>query len=689
MPKLVGRIQGTLHQAPLAPEGLILGREPSCALTIDSPQVSRQHCRIDLRDGTPWVVDMASTNGTFLNGRRVSRVSLEVGDRLRVGDSEWVLAADDEDPQRALDRPPRRWADPKDQDTWFQLQLPSLEAANLELQDQRRTALQERVLKLSRDGMDAVSEDEVRALLGEIVSELVGFTRAHWGTVLLQPPDGGPLESMTDDPSVAWDRQELRRVVGDAVATHGPIVREFLGADDDPRTAICLPLDTSTHDTDDAFAFSERRLRTPGALLLVAPPGAHLHEHERTLLELVAAQATLALQRVWLFRQASVDHLTQLSNRARIERLLEAELQRARVTGDLLAVVLFDLDHFKRINDTHGHPMGDEVLREVSRRARSVLRQGDPIGRWGGEEFLVILPRSGSTGAHTVSDKISAAISSTPIGDPQLHVTVSAGIASFPVDGRDSATLLRNADLALYAAKEAGRNQTQIFRADMIHLGELEQGGSTLRVLREEVFRDPEQQPWVLDCPPFDPVPMRGRRLTIGRDPECDLILPHSEVSRLHAVLVFADGSWRLEDRGSVNGTFVNGLRVDQPVELGSGDQIRIDPYALSVGEAGRPGKGDTRKRLEVYDLEVTPLGQIVAPLAETPQTVTLVVHAGEALGSIRYMNGGLDTAQFGELSGQHALEALLTLRHGTCYVSRVSRPTRPPTSTATTAPEA
>ena len=92
MPKLVGRIQGTLHQAPLAPEGLILGREPSCALTIDSPQVSRQHCRIDLRDGTPWVVDMASTNGTFLNGSPVSNEQpLQDGDVISVGSTRYVF----------------------------------------------------------------------------------------------------------------------------------------------------------------------------------------------------------------------------------------------------------------------------------------------------------------------------------------------------------------------------------------------------------------------------------------------------------------------------------------------------------------------------------------------------------------------------------------------------------------------
>jgi diguanylate cyclase (GGDEF)-like protein len=156
-------------------------------------------------------------------------------------------------------------------------------------------------------------------------------------------------------------------------------------------------------------------------------------------------------------RRAELDPLTGLANHGQIWTALEREVAHAARYGRALSVVMLDLDGFKRWNDRHGHVAGDGALRCAARVIASGTRASDTAGRYGGDEFALILPETPRPGAIAVAEKVRAAIEAEcPDGDP---FTVSAGIACAPDDGVSAAALVRAADARLYAAKAAGGNR--------------------------------------------------------------------------------------------------------------------------------------------------------------------------------------------------------------------------------------
>jgi len=167
-----------------------------------------------------------------------------------------------------------------------------------------------------------------------------------------------------------------------------------------------------------------------------------------------------------LMQDARTDPLTRLANRRSIEETAAAELRRQRRSGKPTAVILCDIDEFKRINDEHGHDAGDRTIRSVGENLRSVMRTTDALGRWGGDEFLAILPETTVEEAARLAERIRAAMQSAAIpGLTGLHVTVSVGVAAITCDRTDSDVetfdrVVKAADEALYQAKAAGRNRT-------------------------------------------------------------------------------------------------------------------------------------------------------------------------------------------------------------------------------------
>lgn len=159
---------------------------------------------------------------------------------------------------------------------------------------------------------------------------------------------------------------------------------------------------------------------------------------------------------------ATRDSLTGLLNKKEILRILAAELTRARRHATSVSVMMLDLDYFKSINDTYGHQAGDAVLVTAAELFEKHVRGIDYVGRYGGEEILIVLPATTETESVEIAERIRRSLASTAIAVndfEQINLTVSIGIAIFPTDGEDESTLLSHADQALYQAKGAGRNQ--------------------------------------------------------------------------------------------------------------------------------------------------------------------------------------------------------------------------------------
>jgi two-component system, cell cycle response regulator len=181
--------------------------------------------------------------------------------------------------------------------------------------------------------------------------------------------------------------------------------------------------------------------------------------------------STLAAQVLELQHLSVLDGLTQLHNHRYFQERLREEFRRAQRYDDALCLILLDLDFFKEVNDRHGHPVGDSVLREVARILQQNVRETDIVARYGGEEFAVLLPRTHLAGAITVAERVWKGVSGQPMGEGgTLRMTASLGVSGFP--HRTVLTpeqLLLTADEALYRAKREGRNRVCLHSPIPLH----------------------------------------------------------------------------------------------------------------------------------------------------------------------------------------------------------------------------
>jgi diguanylate cyclase (GGDEF)-like protein len=235
-----------------------------------------------------------------------------------------------------------------------------------------------------------------------------------------------------------------------------PLCTVIPGTENDPEAFVCVPL--------------LARDRVVGTLN-VYRDGAHVSftAAEVALVERFATMAALAYdsarQRDTLREQAATDGLTGLLNHRGSQERLRHEVERAIVTEGTVAVAVLDIDHFKLINDSHGHAEGDRVLAAVAVKLRESVRDGDAVGRLGGEEFVLVLPGVSGTGAMEAAERARRAL-----GDVRVHgrpLECSAGVACLPEDALEATDLLERADAALYAAKHTGRRQTRCYAANL------------------------------------------------------------------------------------------------------------------------------------------------------------------------------------------------------------------------------
>ncbi len=292
-----------------------------------------------------------------------------------------------------------------------------------------------------------------------VYRKLIGDHLHNWGFGVIPAETGSEAWRILEQPDAPklvlldWvlpdlDGIELCQRIRLA-GTSGPYVYVILLTSKEGRQNM---LDAMQAGADDYLVkpFDELELK---ARLLVGKRILDLQE------ELVSARESMR-------RAATHDNLTGLLNRGEVVAMLQRELERGRRDQKPLAVILGDIDHFKSVNDTLGHLFGDEALREVGRRLRAQLRVYDGVGRYGGEEFLLILPNCDLPNVLLRGNQLREVIGSTPVvcsGKEKL-VTMSMGVAVATCDGKnDVEMLLNHADAGLYAAKESGRNRIEHF----------------------------------------------------------------------------------------------------------------------------------------------------------------------------------------------------------------------------------
>lgn len=225
--------------------------------------------------------------------------------------------------------------------------------------------------------------------------------------------------------------------------------------------------------TDDAHAMAHPLLGTDGdgaavGVVSVGRSGKAFTQSERELFRYLAGQAARSMESVdqheTATRESLTDELTGLSNRRAFDDALVSEVERAKRFGGTLGLVLIDLDDFKTINDTHGHPQGDVVLREVARVLRESSREIDHPARYGGEELALVLPGTDIDGAFNLAERVRERIEALYIprldGSGRLRITASCGVAALPQTSADEDALVSAADQAMYAAKRGGKNKS-------------------------------------------------------------------------------------------------------------------------------------------------------------------------------------------------------------------------------------
>jgi len=206
-------------------------------------------------------------------------------------------------------------------------------------------------------------------------------------------------------------------------------------------------------------------------IIAISRPQRH-HPQEKEMMQMIASLGAITWNNLTAYRDvkvaADIDELTSIYNKRALKFRLSELAYGARQHGSRLSVFLFDIDHFKSYNDQNGHIAGDQALRLLAQLVRDSVRADDIFGRFGGEEFLLIMPSRTPAQAMSASQNIRQRIArfEFPFGknQPLGRVSVSGGVATFPDDAQDAVELLLTADAALYRAKQAGRNK--VFRAE-------------------------------------------------------------------------------------------------------------------------------------------------------------------------------------------------------------------------------
>jgi eukaryotic-like serine/threonine-protein kinase len=338
----------------------------------------------------------------------------------------------------------------------------ALEKARLYAESRRRAG---ELAVLARVGEALNQAQDMAEVLQLTLQEALHLVNCRQGCIILLSPHSQTLYieaqvGLTAEHLARFNSRHFRPVDGTfAYAIGLGELVEILDTAGDPRVlhdAQCPP----------PLKLTQIPLKTvQGAIGVIELSCLPSDDRARYLLRALAALAAAAIEKARLIGElqqlATTDEVTGLYNRRHFFELAGREVGRARRYGRPLAAIMFDIDNFKRFNDSYGHATGDEVLRAVAARCRQNLRNVDLLGRYGGEELVVLLPESTLHDARKVAERLRLTVAESPVytGRGPLSVSISLGVAALTADCRDAATLFDRADTAMYRAKEAGRNQ--------------------------------------------------------------------------------------------------------------------------------------------------------------------------------------------------------------------------------------
>jgi len=333
----------------------------------------------------------------------------------------------------------------------------ALENARLYTLEQKRRSQLEAINAIARQTTAVLERDELLRKVCTLI--LQSFPVDH---VVLTLREGDALVvyahqgKLTPNVEMGGALSASQGICGRALSTGRAVVLNDVAADPDyvagfveTKSEMCLPL----------ISFGKQL----GVVCLESATAGAFEQTDVQPLESVADIIATAIQNANYFDQAkalaNVDGLTGSYNRRFFEARITEELERAGRYGKQLAVVMLDIDHFKRLNDEFGHLLGDEVLRQVSALFRSQLRKVDFVCRYGGEEFVLLLPETSGEDALAVAEKVRRVIEAHSFPGVPRPVTISMGVAESPTHGLTRDEVVKAADLALYASKQGGRNR--------------------------------------------------------------------------------------------------------------------------------------------------------------------------------------------------------------------------------------
>jgi diguanylate cyclase (GGDEF)-like protein len=317
----------------------------------------------------------------------------------------------------------------------------------------RRQADLEALAEMAKSMEEVSDPDESAQVLLDQVSECFEFKR---GVVLGGRDLDFTMMAFRGPGEAAAAQPGLDEIVKSVFDDHSTALIKKPDPDQNPRLATLMPF---ARNVVVVPLFAEG---APVGVLILEHPSksARIERRLVVMIEQFAAHAALTIRNAWLLEQvqrmAETDALTGVANRRVFELTLQRELARSERNGEQLTLLMVDVDHFKRFNDTHGHQEGDNVLRGVAAALREASREFDVVARYGGEEFAVILPSCSTKESLVVADRLRESISDLKAASP---VTASAGVATFPTHALDMQALIKASDEALYESKRAGRDR--------------------------------------------------------------------------------------------------------------------------------------------------------------------------------------------------------------------------------------